>query len=231
MRHAQHLHGTLTDLRALPSDGAAVDLLAALSDSGNLSIVRFDDALSRFLSVRQLRLGPPGVARDLGRLVVDPRERRLALTRPGAAHVTVFHPVPGGAPGDFESAGTPVEYSKHVAMDAAFAPRAPDASALVVLVTNVAEAKIGSETKEGSATETRDAVDADDSKTSKGRRSKTSRRTTSTRMVASMTMLSPESDAAKVRAAIDSRLASTRTSETFDEGRRFAVHLRKSAYL
>ena len=56
--------GTLTDLRALPSDGA-VDLLAALSDSGNLSIFRFDDALSRFLSVRQLRLGPPGVARNL----------------------------------------------------------------------------------------------------------------------------------------------------------------------
>ena len=80
-----------------------------------------------------------------GRLVVDPRERRLALTRPDAARVTVFHPVPEGAPGDFESAGTPVEYSKHVAMDAAFAPRAPDASALVVLVTNDAEAKIGSE--------------------------------------------------------------------------------------
>ena len=59
--------------------------------------------------------------------------------------LTVFHPVPEGAPGDFESAGTPVEYSKHVAMDAAFAPRAPDASALVVLVTNDAEAKIGSE--------------------------------------------------------------------------------------
>ena len=144
VRHAQHLHGTLTDLRALPSDGA-VDLLAALSDSGNLSIFRFDDALSRFLSVRQLRLGPPGVARNLGRLVVDPRERRLALTRPDAARVTVFHPVPEGAPGDFESAGTPVEYSKHVAMDAAFAPRAPDASALVVLVTNDAEAKVGSE--------------------------------------------------------------------------------------
>ena len=69
----------------------------------------------------------------------------MALTRPGAARVTVFHPVPEGAPGDFESAGTPVEYSKHVAMDAAFAPRAPDASALVVLVTNDAEAKIGSE--------------------------------------------------------------------------------------
>ena len=62
VRRAQHLHGTLTDLRALPSDGA-VDLLAALSDSGNLSVFRFDDALSRFLSVRQLRLGPPGVAR------------------------------------------------------------------------------------------------------------------------------------------------------------------------
>ena len=161
VRHAQHLHGTLTDLRALPSDGAAVDLLAALSDSGNLSIVRFDDALSRFLPVRQLRLGPPGLARDLGRLVVDPRERRLALTRPGAAHVTVFHPVPGGAPGDFESAGTPVEFSGHVAMDATFAPRAPDASALVVLVAS-SPAK-DSETKEGSGTETRDAVDANDS--------------------------------------------------------------------
>ena len=161
VRHAQHLHGTLTDLRALPSDGAAVDLLAALSDSGNLSIVRFDDALSRFLPVRQLRLGPPGLARDLGRLVVDPRERRLALTRPGAAHVTVFHPVPGGAPGDFESAGTPVEYSGHVAMDSTFAPRAPDASALVVLVAS-SRAK-DSDAKEGSGTETRDAVDANDS--------------------------------------------------------------------
>ena len=46
-----------------------------------------------------------------------------------------------------------------------------------------------------------------------------------------MTMLSPESDAAKVPAAIDSRRASTRTSETFDERRRDDVRLRASACL
>ena len=98
-------------------------------------------------------------------------------------------------------------------MDAAFAPR-PDASALVVLVTNGAEARWFGE---GRAASPR-AFDARRSKTSKGRRSKTSRRTTSIRIHASMTMLSPESDAAKVPAAIDS-VSSVGVRRAFDERR------------
>ena len=66
--HQQPLHGTLTELRTIPCSAAneggvlGADLLGALSDSGKLSIIRFDQSLRRFVPIRQLHLGPPGVS-------------------------------------------------------------------------------------------------------------------------------------------------------------------------
>ena len=44
-----------------PSDG--VDLLVALSDSGELSLLRYDTETRRFARFRSARLGPPGMRR------------------------------------------------------------------------------------------------------------------------------------------------------------------------
>ena len=75
--HQQPLYGTLVDLRTLRGSGAggvagvrervganaraSCDLLCALSDSGKLSIVRYDARLARFAPARQIHLTSPGL--------------------------------------------------------------------------------------------------------------------------------------------------------------------------
>ena len=75
LTHQQPLYpGTLVDIKAVrggwddggrPGDdvvsaNSRTDALAALSNSGKLSVLRFDSYLGRFVAARQLQLGQPG---------------------------------------------------------------------------------------------------------------------------------------------------------------------------
>ena len=74
-----------------PSDG--VDLLVALSDSGELSLLRYDTETRRFARFRSARLGPPGMRRvfpgvaaplaplaEFDQLAVDPASGAIAAS-------------------------------------------------------------------------------------------------------------------------------------------------------
>jgi len=87
LAHQQPLHGTLVDLKVIPcaaaNEGgtAGADLLGILSDSGKLSIVKFDEATKRFAPVRQLHLAPPGLP-SLDRRTLDEALRTSAHSEP-----------------------------------------------------------------------------------------------------------------------------------------------------
>jgi hypothetical protein len=85
-----------------PSDG--VDLLVALSDSGELSLLRYDTETRRFARFRSARLGPPGMRRvfpgvaaplaplaEFDQLAVDPASGAIAASLRGP-RVRVLRP-------------------------------------------------------------------------------------------------------------------------------------------
>ena len=79
------------DRDSQPSDG--VDVLVALSDSGELSLLRYDTETRRFARFRSARLGPPGMRRvcpgvaaplaplaEFDQLAVDPASGAIAAS-------------------------------------------------------------------------------------------------------------------------------------------------------
>ena len=133
------------DTRARDSR-ADVDSLVALSDSGELSVLRYDAETRRFARVRSARLGPPGLRRvapgvasrtaplaEFDRIAVDPASGAIAASCENRA--CVFFGLLRNEPNEPRDRGAPLRREGGVILGTAFAealgsaPGANDASA------------------------------------------------------------------------------------------------------
>ena len=133
------------DTRARDSR-ADVDTLVALSDSGELSVLRYDAETRRFARVRSARLGPPGMRRvapgvasrtaplaEFDRIAVDPASGAIAVSC--ANRACVFFGLLRNEPNEPRDRGAPLRREGGVILGTAFAealgsvPGANDASA------------------------------------------------------------------------------------------------------
>ena len=133
------------DTRARDSR-ADVDTLVALSDSGELSVLRYDAETRRFARVRSARLGPPGMRRvapgvasrtaplaEFDRIAVDPASGAIAVSCENRA--CVFFGLLRNEPNEPRDRGAPLRREGGVILGTAFAealgrvPGANDASA------------------------------------------------------------------------------------------------------